>query len=287
MRSSQALLHNSDLSAPARDKTATCEKSNLYILEQGHVFASSSIEITNRTRIYASINLTVDHSRIHLRVGNRAGRYQAAALGPGPTRTLKARGQPVLCFQILPLHPLFPHFSLIGAAVGVIALPREAFAHLDAALEAAFVGTLDVEDVAELHDAVTQTATRFLPAAKPIDPRVRTILQRLDDTDTPSLQDLSKAMGLSYSRMSHLFGESMGLSLRSYCLWNKLQKVRRIFDPEKSLTAIAQEAGFCDSAHFTKAHQDMYGASPSYFLRNNAIRLLASRRVRACPEEKT
>lgn len=262
---------------------STRRKDHLYVLEHGRIYTSASIDITNRTRVYASINLALDDTPFFLRVGEHAGCAHVAIVGPGPQRMMRAQGVRVVCVQLDPTHPLFRRFR--GATrAGLMRLERGAFAHLDRRLDATFRGTLDVERVAELHDEVTAIAAGYLPRPKPIDSRIRRILDTLNEHPMPPLAQLSEAVGLSYYRMSHLFAESMGVSLRSYCLWQKLCRFRAAFENRKSLTEIAQEAGFSDSAHLTRTYQQMYGAAPSYFLRSKSVRVRTSARVRNCGE---
>jgi len=78
-----------------------------------------------------------------------------------------------------------------------------------------------------------------------------------------SLEALSSRVGISSSRFAHLFKEHVGIPLRKYILWCRLQAAVESVMKGKSLTQAAYDGGFADSAHFTRTFQSMFGVSPS------------------------
>lgn len=82
-----------------------------------------------------------------------------------------------------------------------------------------------------------------------------------------SIKQLSDVSYLSESRLSHLFKEVMGISIRQYILWNKIRLAVMQSEKGESLTAAAHAAGFVDSSHFNKAFYNMFGASPYFSLK--------------------
>lgn len=93
------------------------------------------------------------------------------------------------------------------------------------------------------------------------DARVRKIIDhvamRLDGT--VSLSSAAKIVGLSPSRARHLFVEQTGLPFRSYLLWLRITKAVAIMATGSTLTDAAHEAGFADSAHFSRTFRRMFG----------------------------
>jgi len=83
------------------------------------------------------------------------------------------------------------------------------------------------------------------------------IAARLDGAIT--LNSAAKAAGLSPSRARHLFVEQTGLPFRSYLLWLRITKAVGIMSAGSSLTEAAHEAGFADSAHFSRTFRRMFG----------------------------
>jgi AraC-like DNA-binding protein len=93
------------------------------------------------------------------------------------------------------------------------------------------------------------------------DPRVQKIIAYVASRlDRPiALASVAKSVGLSPSRVRHLFVEQTGLPFRTYLLWLRLTKAVGIFAGGGSLTEAAHEAGFADSAHFSRTFRRMFG----------------------------
>lgn len=77
---------------------------------------------------------------------------------------------------------------------------------------------------------------------------------------------LANQINLSESRMQHLFKQTVGIPLRRYYLWMRLKVVVKLVLQGRSLTNAAYEAGFSDSAHFSRTFKSMYGIKPSSLL---------------------
>jgi AraC-like DNA-binding protein len=73
---------------------------------------------------------------------------------------------------------------------------------------------------------------------------------------------------LSDSRLIHLFKKEIGIPIRKYVLWCRLQHAIRFFLKGNSWTQSAHIAGFSDVAHLTRTFVSMFGLSPSQILKN-------------------
>jgi AraC-like DNA-binding protein len=107
------------------------------------------------------------------------------------------------------------------------------------------------------------------------DPRIARVLLLLKQTfpDAPTSGELAAQVGLSEGRLIHLFGEQLGVPLRRYVLALRLRHVLFGLAMGHNLTDSAHEAGFCDSAHFTRVYREMYGMPPSKILRSDSVRI--------------
>jgi AraC-like DNA-binding protein len=112
--------------------------------------------------------------------------------------------------------------------------------------------------------------TEFLPQATrdvAIHPGVRRVLGRLQQprpalTDV-SLRTLASVAGLSPSRFMHAFTESVGIPVRPYILWLRIQRAACHLRDGASVTNAAHRAGFSDAAHMTRTFRRMLGTTPT------------------------
>ena len=133
----------------------------------------------------------------------------------------------------------------------------------------------------QLGDPASLTAARVEPwvtrtllcdrRPPPIDYRVKRVLRalpgRLAEEAAVSLDAVAASVGLSPSRFMHLFTRSVGVPLRPYVLWLRLQRGARELALGKSVADAAHAAGFSDAAHFTRTFRRMIGATPRQILR--------------------
>ncbi|WP_439659426.1 helix-turn-helix transcriptional regulator [Lentzea sp. HUAS TT2] len=82
-----------------------------------------------------------------------------------------------------------------------------------------------------------------------------------------SLAEVSGAVGISDSRLRHLFASEIGLSFRRYVLWLRLQRAVESVLGGSTLTEAAHTAGFTDSAHLTNVTRRTFGLAPSLLAR--------------------
>ncbi|MEM8887178.1 MAG: helix-turn-helix transcriptional regulator [Bacteroidota bacterium] len=99
------------------------------------------------------------------------------------------------------------------------------------------------------------------------DARLNTTLQILEKASLgykEMSQELSAKVFLSESRLSHVFKEHIGISLKKYLLWMKLNHaIAHLLKEQEGLTDAGFQSGFYDQAHFSKAFKEMLGMAPS------------------------
>jgi AraC-like DNA-binding protein len=118
-------------------------------------------------------------------------------------------------------------------------------------------------------------------AAVTVDPRVQLVLSHLRDqigtSADLSLNSLADVAGLSRSRFMHVFTASVGVPLRPYILWLRLQHAACELMHGTTVSSAAHHAGFADAAHLTRTFRRMLGTTPS----DIALRTRLSRGVTA------
>jgi AraC-like DNA-binding protein len=101
--------------------------------------------------------------------------------------------------------------------------------------------------------------------ARVVHPRVKKLLRRLNAglAGKTSLESLAAEVGVSPGRLMHAFTESVGIPLRPYLAWLRLQRAAVAIVSGMPLAAAAQAAGFADSAHMARTFRRMFGVPPS------------------------
>lgn len=120
--------------------------------------------------------------------------------------------------------------------------------------------------------AVITTLAGPDPVRPSMHPRVRKLLRALEslppEAET-SLEALAAQVGLSPSRLLHVFTESVGVPLRPYVRWLRVQRATASIVSGAPLAQAAAEAGFADAAHMSRTFKDMFGLAPSALQRRS------------------
>jgi len=151
------------------------------------------------------------------------------------------------------------------------------------ALDRAVRPLSEEERAALVHDVVPRTILRLgaeewvrtaartlrvpLPAAqRTIHPRVRKLLAVLRAggvDDATSLEVLANLVRLSPGRLMHVFTASMGIPLRPYLAWLRVQRAAMAIVNGTAMGEAAHAAGFADAAHMSRTFKRMLGVAPS------------------------
>jgi AraC-like DNA-binding protein len=117
--------------------------------------------------------------------------------------------------------------------------------------------------------------------AQSLDDRVRRVLGLFDacsgEDEAHQVKSLAAKVGLSESRLGHLFKEATGIPLKSYIVLHKLQKAYDAILDGETFTAAALRAGFDSPSHFAYTNKLMTGMSASGIIKNSEF-LKVSRR---------
>ena len=114
--------------------------------------------------------------------------------------------------------------------------------------------------------AARACGARPLEGRRAIHPRVRKLLRMLKVAEAEpatSLEGLAAQVALSPGRLMHVFTASIGIPLRPYLGWLRLQRAAGAIVSGLPLTDAAHQAGFSDAAHMTRAFGRMFGVAPS------------------------
>ena len=100
-----------------------------------------------------------------------------------------------------------------------------------------------------------------------MDERVTAILRELRlDAETPRIPELAAAVGLSCSRLQHLFREAVGCSVLTFIRNARMQTAaERLCRSDDSVAAIGSAVGYRDRRNFLRDFRETFGVTPSVF----------------------
>ncbi len=102
--------------------------------------------------------------------------------------------------------------------------------------------------------------------AQIMEPRVRRALSLMEQnlSEPVSLAGLAARVGLSPRQLGRLFRAEVGTSVQVHCRHQRLAHgLNLLTQTRHSIAEIAQDCGFTDAAHFTRAFRSRYGTTPA------------------------
>ena len=209
------------------------------------------------------ILLSVNDSPFGLFDGSYTRLFKAAMLGPMVPHGVVPNDAQMLIINVLPDAPAFPHLALWLSSRGVHPLDPLIFSDMRDDLYALFASNCPLHKAADLYDQSLQKILGELPAMPALDVRVSALMKMIAADPFAPVGTLASTCGMSVTGMSRLFSRSVGLSMRSYRLWQKSAVAWCSMLQGKELTAVAHNAGFTDAAHFSREWRRWYGKTPS------------------------
>ncbi len=109
---------------------------------------------------------------------------------------------------------------------------------------------------------------RRAPKIHPAVSRVLRVVRKEVGTGAEfSLERMAQVARLSPSRFMHVFTESVGVPLRTYIRWLRVQMACGEMIRGASITDAAHQSGFSDAAHLTRTLRRMMGMTPGHLIR--------------------
>jgi len=116
-----------------------------------------------------------------------------------------------------------------------------------------------------------------------LEPRIDKLIHYIAQAEhkMANIEELAQVVGLSSGRLIHLFKDEVGIPIRRYLLWQRLLDACAYASlhahdemycdgkSDMSLTEAAHQAGFTDSAHFSRTFKSMFGLHPSGFIKKS------------------
>lgn len=272
-------IRTSKRPAPRAGGPSTAPSFTVYYGLQRFLLVAQSFSLDRRKHPYRRLSATLILARkapVHLRTGSGTTIGRALLIAPGVERRhIMGANCDVAIFDV---SIGTPEFSALRSALipeGVRILDTDRFAGLEPMMATAFQRSLSGEEAKTLFCSAIELASDG-GGHEDLDPRVRKALDLIDDLpfDELSPQALAARVGLSASRLRHLFRAQLGCALTRYQRWSATWKAAVLMTKADSLTRLAHQIGFYDLAHFDHAFIDIFGLSPSIVLNNERTTLL-------------
>ncbi|SFQ16747.1 transcriptional regulator, AraC family [Variovorax sp. PDC80] len=198
-------------------------------------------------------------------------RCTAALVAPHVPRRLDVDGCGLLSLNMEPSSNVARMLEGVQGDRGIQVIDAQCFGRLRERFEAALQGELRDSQLRELSTRMVEAVAGRPLRHVPLDPRIERVLERARTHVGPlPLRDLSAEACLSPDRLTHLFRQQLGLSIKRYLLWTKVRRtVQQFAGRSGPLADIAHKGGFTDMAHMSRTYQRCFGLVPS-FLANGA-----------------
>jgi AraC-like DNA-binding protein len=126
-----------------------------------------------------------------------------------------------------------------------------------------------------MHDLLNFSATQDLKHTN--DTRIYNCIEIIESENLPYdrlITTLTSKILLSESRLSHLFTENVGISIKKYYVWNKLKFALEFFlKEETNLKEASFKAEFFDQAHLSNAFRNYLGINPAEVFNSRTLQL--------------
>jgi len=119
-------------------------------------------------------------------------------------------------------------------------------------------------------------AVRLCPRRALADARIERALAALDGLLASKVPGsaLAAEAHVSLSQLQRLFASQLGLPVRRLVLWRRLRLAMVLILAGRPVTVAAHEAGFADSAHFSRSLKKLFGVTARQALQHIELRLL-------------
>ncbi len=134
---------------------------------------------------------------------------------------------------------------------------------------------LSADTAVAFYQDIIDTLTAECPPARPRDVRIQKILRSIEQThrEELSVASLARAVNLSQPRLRSLVQKELGCSPVSYLRWAMAWKTAELWRPGITITEVAHAAGFHDLSHANRTFVELFGLSPTRFLKSDQIRM--------------
>lgn len=232
----------------------------LYGAEDHLLVLSDTIDADAHQHAFIQVTLALE-GNCEMVVAGQAIRCSGIVIDANVVHQIQGTGQPLMLLLIDSTSDLAASFQRYLDSRLFLVFPPAMTKGVRAFVHKSHAGITDTNSyVAFLDELMTWLGVAH---AKPAiaDPRIAELVQQLRTcTDIEhSVSQYAGQLGLSSSRLSHLFKENTGISLGGYIVLHKLQKAVYLIFEGHSITDAAMTAGFDSPSHFAATAKRLLG----------------------------
>jgi AraC-like DNA-binding protein len=230
----------------------------------------STVHALHNYKIFIAVHGDFD---LHLMGGRAFRACKAIVIAPDRPHRIISRGAMFGAFYLVPETIEGQKVSRFFAGKEVFVPPAPVLAAIMPRLRMYLENGCSVQEADEISNYLFNNLTPPGEAGAALDRRITRALEHLDSRVgyRVRLAEVAAEIALSHSRLEHLFREQVGISISRYMLWSRTRAALMLMATRKSLTEVALEVGFSDSAHLSRTFRKMIGISPSTLLRTTRL----------------
>ena len=203
-----------------------------------------------------------------------ASDHEVVVMAPNISHSTDSQNQAYIAILIDPDYELYAYLHPLLNGQAFCSLPAARLKSFQKQFQQLMTAQLCLEQVKQLVMDVLLALNPQLLKALPWDQRIQLAceyIKRCVPHQIPTIADVALQVGLSESRLMHLFSQQLGLSMRQYILWLRIRYAIKLWMQGKTLIEIAVESGFSDQAHFTRTLRRMVDFAPSMLKANTVF----------------
>ena len=200
---------------------------------------------------------------------------RAFLIGSNVARTLSANNTSLYSLNVDPINPYARKLREVLNGQDILDLQPRMNETAGQHARNSMSGKRTCHELRHSSEVILQALFPEIIGAPPLDRRVDMVASWLH-THIPQVAELKKLSalcGLSESRLTHLFTDEVGISIRQYLLWIKMRYAAELFVRNKTLSEVAHEIGFSDSSHLSRTFTRYFALTPSYLANNKLVEL--------------
>lgn len=251
---------------PVASSPPTCKWAAALYLTPGSALYLGPLDATGRHRHHALQACVGSEPGFRLRLGARDPwrTLAAAVVDADVPHEFDGRGK---LHAMLYLEPECgtERLDVIASGAGISVLEDDRLETIRRGMADTVASGFAPEGVRELHRQMLLVLGRGVSGRHPLDHRIERLLDTMRRSPGAawSLTDAAAVLTLSPGRARHLFIGEIGISLRRFRRWIRLEAALHVLADGESLTTAAHSAGFADSAHLSRAFRETFGMTPS------------------------